>query len=86
MREQNQLQEIKGFSPDKIQIINKLIDRKPEMFDFEAPYTSNLEYDQLIQISVLKRERNSGTVKKMLYVPTMALYVVKEQQILTQES
>jgi len=34
----------------------------------------------------MKEERNSGAIKKMLYVPTMAIYAVKEQQILNQES
>jgi hypothetical protein len=55
MREDNQLQEIKQFSPEKIRIIKNVIDREEESDEMEMAYISNIKEEQMITIGILKR-------------------------------
>lgn len=49
-----------------------------------APPTIKLE--EFVTVEIIKRSQNTGAVKKMLHVPTMKLYVIKEEPIANKES
>ncbi len=46
-------------------------------------YTSlpSFKLEEFVSVETIKRSQNSGAVKKMLHVPTMKLYIVKEEPI-----
>lgn len=46
---------------------------------------SGMKLEEMLTISILKSGRYSGSVKKMLHVPTLRLYAVKEEPVQTRE-
>ena len=70
------------FSGEKLKKINKMIYDNEVMSPVKIFVKSHeVKLEEMITIGIMKRSRNSGAMKKMLHVPTMRLFAVKEEPI-----
>lgn len=65
-----------------IDVIQKIMSKQSEI---KHLVNSAIKLEEMLTLSLLKNSRYSGAVKKMLHVPTLKLYAIKEEPVSTRE-